>query len=317
MTDAPTATSASDSGDPGILGEVAPTAGAGTGTGAGTGSATATGTGKQLSQPPEPSELPAWRRALRRPDMLAPLILVGVFLVLWALVLARPTFLTSFDVWARNRVQDVSHATDGRTRWPLIKDIADLGGGVTVHGVPFQVQVPMVAMALVGVTAALVRRNRRPVLATAAGYAALLVVWFLKAIGNRPGPSTAGRAISGGLGYFPSGHTGNTMLGYGTSALILAFVFTGRRARALITVAMTLWALAVGFALVWMDYHWVSDVLGSYALCGAALFGVARVLGFRLSADPRPWTQAPERAAPSERGRPRGRRSGAAPRRSA
>ena len=46
---------------------------------------------------------------------------------------------------------------------------------------------------------------------------------------------------------------------------------------------MTLWALAVGFSLVWMDYHWVSDVLGSYALCGAALFGVARVLGFRIS----------------------------------
>jgi undecaprenyl-diphosphatase len=117
----------------------------------------------------------------------------------------------------------------------------------------------------------------------AAGYAALLVVLFLKAIGDRPGPSMAGQAMSGGLGYFPSGHTGNTMLGYGTSALILAFVFTGHRMRILISTAMTLWALAVGFSLVWMDYHWVSDVLGSYALCGAALFGVARVLGFRLS----------------------------------
>ena len=55
------------------------------------------------------------------------------------------------------------------------------------------------------------------------------------------------------------------------------------RARIVIATAMTFWALAVGFSLVWMDYHWLSDVLGSYALCGAALFGVARVLGFRIS----------------------------------
>jgi undecaprenyl-diphosphatase len=207
------------------------------------------------------------------------------------LVLARPTFLTSFDVWARNHIQNVSHAAEGKHRWPLFKGIADLGGGVTVHGVPFQIQVPVVAMAVVGLAAALLRRSWRPVQAMAAGYAALLVVLFLKAVGDRPGPSMAGQALvpiaapprAGGLGYFPSGHTGNTMLGYGTSALILAFVFTGRRARILIATAMTLWALAVGFSLVWMDFHWVSDVLGSYALCGAALFGVARVLGFRIS----------------------------------
>lgn len=282
MTDAQIAASASGSGEPGIPGEAAPAAGSGPRTGG--------GSGKLLPQRPD------WRRALRRPDVLAPSVLVGVFLILWALVLARPTFLTSFDVAVRNRVQNVSHAGDGTEHWPLIKGIADLGGGVTVRGVPFQVQVPMLAMALVGLSAALVRRDRRPVLATAAGYAALLVVWFLKAIGNRPGPSMAGQALvsmaapprAAGLGYFPSGHTGNTMLGYGTSALILAFVFTGRRVRVLIAVAMALWALTVGFALVWMDYHWVSDVLGSYALCGAALFGVARVLGFRISADPRP-----------------------------
>jgi membrane-associated phospholipid phosphatase len=236
----------------------------------------------------EPSS--RWHR-LRHPEALIPLILVGVFLILWVLVLARPTFLTSFDLWARNHVQDVSHATDGKTHWPVFKTIADLGGGVTVHGVPFQIQVPMVALALAGLAGALIRRSWKPLLAMTAGYAALLVVLVLKAIGNRPGPSMAGQALvsiaapprADGLGYFPSGHTGNTMLCYGTSALILAFVFTGHWMRLTIATAMTLWALAVGFSLVWMDYHWVSDVLGSYALCGAALFGVARILGFRIS----------------------------------
>jgi membrane-associated phospholipid phosphatase len=236
--------------------------------------------------------LPGWRRALRQPEIGIPAILLGVFLVLWVLVLARPTFLTSFDLWARNHIQNVSHATQGKNRWPLIKHIADLGGGVTVRGIPFQLQVPMVAMAAVGLGAAAVRRSWRPVLAMAAGYAGLLVVLVLKAIGDRPGPSMAGQALvpiaapprAGGLGYFPSGHTGNTMMGYGTAALILAFVFTARWMRVAITAAMTVWALAVGFSLVWMDYHWVSDVVGSYALCGAMLFGVARVLGYRVSA---------------------------------
>ncbi|MEY9925637.1 membrane-associated phospholipid phosphatase [Catenulispora sp. GP43] len=260
MTDAQIAASASGTGEPGTVREEVPAAG-----------------------PDAGKQVPEWRRALRQPEIRIPLILLGVFLVLWVLVLARPTFLTSFDVWARDHVQNVAHATDGHHRWPVFKTIADLGGGVTVHGVPFPVQVPMAAMALVGLGAAAVRRSWRPILAMAAGYAALLVVLLLKAVGDRPGPSMAGQALSGGLGYFPSGHTGNTMLGYGTAALILAFVFTGHRARIAIAAAMTLWALAVGFSLVWMDYHWVSDVLGSYALCGAALFGVARVLGFRLS----------------------------------
>src|SRR4051794_41722243 len=61
---------------------------------------------------------PAAAAALRRPDVWIPLALLGVFLVLWALVLARPTFLTSFDVWVRDRVQSKAHA-DTR-HWPLI-----------------------------------------------------------------------------------------------------------------------------------------------------------------------------------------------------
>lgn len=222
----------------------------------------------------------------RRPDTVIPLALLGVYLALWVLVLARPTFLTSFDVWARDRLQDTAHATDPAYHWPVVKAVADLGGGVSLPSLPFQIQVPMVTMTVVGVGAALLRHSRRPLLALAAGYAGLLVVLVLKAVGDRPGPSAAGQALTGDLGYFPSGHTGNTMMGYGTSALILAFVFTGHRARVAIAAAMTLWALAMGFSLVWMDYHWVSDVLGSYALCGAALFGVARVLGFRISRSP-------------------------------
>ncbi|NUP50438.1 MAG: phosphatase PAP2 family protein [Catenulispora sp.] len=233
-------------------------------------------------------------RPLRRPDVWLPLALLGIYLVLWVLVLARPNFLTSFDLWVRNHVQDRAHSDfDGAHRWPLVKDVADLGGGVAVHKVPVRVQLAMALLGVVALAAAAVRCSWRPLAAGAAGYATLGLVLVLKAAGNRPGPSMAGQAFTDGLGYFPSGHTGTTMAGYGTSVLILAFVFTARWMRLVLAAGMTLLALAVGAALVWMDYHWLSDVLGSYALCGAALFVVARILGFRL--------QPPKVDSPSER----------------
>ncbi|NUR62638.1 MAG: phosphatase PAP2 family protein [Catenulispora sp.] len=230
----------------------------------------------------EGPERSARRRVLRQPDVWIPLALLGVYLVLWALVLARPTFLTSFDVWVRDHVQARAHSDlDGAHRWRLIKHVADLGGGVAVPAVPVRIQLAMALLGVVALAAAAGRRDWRPLAAAAVGYATLGLVLVLKTIGNRPGPSMAGQAFTDGLGYFPSGHTGTTMAGYGTSALILAFAVTGRRLRQAIAAAMALLALAVGAALVWMDYHWLSDVLGSYALCGAALFVAARILAWR------------------------------------
>ncbi len=122
-------------------------------------------------------------------------------------------------------------------------------------------------------------------LAALAAYAVLGgAVLGLKANVGRPGPGQSVK-IHGGLGYFPSGHTANTLMCYGTCALLLAGGLTGelvgRRARRAIAAAMTLLALGIGFSLVWLDYHWLSDVIGSYTLCGAALFGVAGILGIR------------------------------------
>jgi membrane-associated phospholipid phosphatase len=214
----------------------------------------------------------------RRPDVVIPAVLLAVFLVLLALVMARPTVLTHADSWIRDRVQSAAHSehlsTDDRPDWPFIKHIADLGS--TLPAIP--------VMAVVAVAAALLRRSWRPLLAAGVAYAVLGgVVLTLKANVRRPGPGQV-TVVHGGLGYFPSGHTANTLMCYGTCALLLAGGTTGalvgRRARTAIAAGMGLLALAIGFSLVWLDYHWVSDVLGSYALCGAALFGVAAVLGF-------------------------------------
>jgi undecaprenyl-diphosphatase len=220
----------------------------------------------------------SWTDWRRRPDVVIPAALLGVFLILLALVMARPTVLTHLDGWIRDRVQSVAHSehlpNDNRPDWPLIKHVADLGGTLPA----------MAVTAVVAVAAALLRRSWRPLLAAAVAYAVLGgAVLTLKANVKRPGPGQL-TMVHGGLGYFPSGHTANTLMCYGTCALLLAGgrtgVLVGRKARTAIGVGMGIVALGVAVSLVWLDYHWVSDVLGSYALCGAALFGVAAVLGF-------------------------------------
>lgn len=256
-----------------------------------TGSSPASGSGAAPAAPTvpkTPTAPPHARRALlRRPDVLIPVVLLGVFLVLWMLVLSRPDFLTSFDEWVRGRVQSVSKSPDDdKPHWPLIKHFSDLAGGVHIHKVA--IQVPVATLAGVTLVATVWRRSWRPAAAAATGCAALAFVLMLKANGHRPGPGMGGKTMPGGLGYFPSGHTANTVLGYGSAALILAWAAHGRRARVAIATATALLTAAMGFALLWLDYHWLSDVVGSYALCGAALFAVARVLGLS-------WDEWPER----------------------
>lgn len=210
------------------------------------------------------------RAASRTSDIQIVCGLLSIFAVLLVLVVARPTPLTHFDEWIRDVVQRRAHTLDdGRPLW--IRRITDFGG--TTPAIP--------VLAAVAAVAAMVRRSWRPVLAALASYAVLggAVVGLKIAVG-RPGPGRT--SLPATLGYFPSGHTANTLMCYGTCALIVAAGLGtspgGRRARVGMAAAMVLFALAVGFSLVWLDYHWASDVLGSYALCGAALFGIARVV---------------------------------------
>jgi len=83
------------------------------------------------------------------------------------------------------------------------------------------------------------------------------------------------------LGFFPSGHTADAVLCYGTSALLLCvFVIPHspdairRRSRALsrtVTVGAAFLVLLTIFGLLWSNFHWLSDTLGSLCWCGAAL----------------------------------------------
>ncbi|WP_225846513.1 phosphatase PAP2 family protein [Streptomyces sp. HPF1205] len=142
-----------------------------------------------------------------------------------------------------------------------------------------QVAVPVLvaavaAAAWLGLRAGLARWWLPP-LAGAVVMAVLpLVVTTVKTAVHRPPPGLT-RPDPSGYGYFPSGHTATSSVAYG-AALLLVLPWLGRAVLRRVLVAGTsLLIAAVGAALVWCDYHWPLDVLGSWCLAAVLLPWVA------------------------------------------
>ncbi|SCD58902.1 undecaprenyl-diphosphatase [Streptomyces sp. DvalAA-14] len=101
-----------------------------------------------------------------------------------------------------------------------------------------------------------------------------VVVTVVKDAVARPAPGLTVPDPSG-YGYFPSGHTATSAVAYGAAALLL-LPWAGSRAARLVLLAGTpLLLFAVGFCLVWCDYHWPLDVLASWCLTLSLLTVVA------------------------------------------
>ena len=200
----------------------------------------------------------------RVPRWLLPAVLVAGFVfLLWQVKAHGP--VTGLDLRVRDRTQDVAGSRPLRWMFHPGRAAADLGNQTVALPVLF------------AFTALAVRATRswRPALVTLGALAALLTVIPLKIWIDRPGP---GQLVLGDakLGYFPSGHTADAILCYGTSALLVcAFVIpaglagrSARRASAALAAALVLLTI---FGLLWSDFHWLSDTLGSLCWCGAAL----------------------------------------------
>lgn len=101
-----------------------------------------------------------------------------------------------------------------------------------------------------------------------------VVVTVVKDAVARPAP---GRTIPdpSGYGYFPSGHTATSAVAYGAAALLLLPWAAARWARLVLLVGTPALLVAVGFCLVWCDYHWPLDVLASWCLALTLLTVVA------------------------------------------
>ena len=194
-----------------------------------------------LADPPPGRE--AWRRPL-----LTTLALAGVLALLTALVVTGAV-VHRIDL-------AILHAADPN-RWGRLQRFCD-------HLVEdFRPAHVMLAFAVAASAIAIRRRSVFPLLfaGVCQGAASLAVVALKTAVAARD-PHQG--LINGGS--FPSGHTAELMLAFGTVALLTS----GRAAKAM----WTLTALAttgMGAALIIEGAHWASDVIGGALLAGIIL----------------------------------------------
>ena len=135
------------------------------------------------------------------------------------------------------------------------------------------------------------RRSAHPLVMLATALVLLnLSVGAVKLATGRLGPllTTHPRAVFDGGDIFPSGHTSNAVIVLG----VLAMLASPRRRRLAIALA-TFGAGTVGLSTIFLDTHWVTDVIGGWIAGGlvlAALPAAAnqveqRLLKRRQSAD--------------------------------
>jgi membrane-associated phospholipid phosphatase len=202
----------------------------------------------------------------RRPSWwITPALLLCVFAVLLWQVSSHGV-VTRLDVHVRNGIQDA--ATSPGLHWlaPIGRACADLGDE----------EPAILFLFVVGLLATVRARTWRPLLIAAGAGIVLASVIPLKIWVGRPGP---GQAVLGNanLGFFPSGHTADAMCCYLTAAFLLsAFVWTGPAARRELAACATAIVGLTIFGLLWSNYHWLSDVVGSLCWCGAWLLVLLR-----------------------------------------
>lgn len=125
----------------------------------------------------------------------------------------------------------------------------------------------MVAIAVVGVIVAFVKRHRLLAYAWAAAAAGGAAIdYVLKTTVHRSRPEYAAAFLHGTSYSFPSGHAMGSLIGYGF--LAYALVVTVQRAaehRRLVFALAVLMTLLIGISRVYLDVHYPSDVAGGWA----------------------------------------------------
>lgn len=126
-----------------------------------------------------------------------------------------------------------------------------------------------------------------PLAAVLAMVALPVIVSVVKSAVDRPAPGRIHPTLNG-YGYFPSGHAATAAVGYGLAALLVLPLLRRTAARVALAAATLALQAAVGVALVWRDYHWPLDVLGSWCLTLTLLCCVAaaQAVAARRPADP-------------------------------
>jgi len=227
-----------------------------------------------------------------RPGWLAPRLRTGApnGFALTTAVLAGLAFAWSLAVLtysvihhtgiARDDPRALAFFTGHRTPWltGLAKALTWLGSSIVLW--------PVVVLAGLGLW-----RWRRhwlpavlPALALAGAWAGALLV---KGLANRPRPPAADRlTVVHGWSY-PSQHAAQALATWGMIALMM---MAGRstRARVLLAAGAALIAFVVGLTRLYLAAHWMTDVLGGWALAGVwdCLLIICYLLAPQMAAAP-------------------------------
>jgi len=150
----------------------------------------------------------------------------------------------------------------------LMRAITDLGGA--------DLLIPLVIGA--GLLWRWRARSWRPLLLLACAYAgAYLLQISVKQLTHRPRPPAA-LTLEHFSGYaFPSGHATDAAAVYGMLAALLAAVTTRWSRKVTVWAVAAVLVLLVGFSRVYLGGHWLTDVLGGFALGAAWLFALLTI----------------------------------------
>jgi undecaprenyl-diphosphatase len=190
------------------------------------------------------------------------------FTILLILVRLRWPPLESVDHGAAARINRL--VAGDRTLVTVVKAVTWLGSGVALGAV--------IAAAAVYLT--LRRRWGLAAYLLVAGAGALVLDPILKSLVGRLRPVVAHPIASGAGNSFPSGHSLGSIVCYGAVLLVFLPAARGRWRPALTTVIVTIVVL-VGISRILLGVHYLSDVIGAWAL-GIAWLGLT-AFAFELS----------------------------------
>ena len=226
---------------------------------------------------------PGWLAARCRPGAPTGLALTAAVLTLatsaWSLALVTYSVVHHTGL-ARDDPRVLAFVIDHRAQWltSLAKVLTWLGSTLVLW--------PVAIVAGLG----LWRWRRRwlpavlPALALAGAWAGSLLI---KGLVGRPRPPAADRLTVIHSWSYPSEHAAQALATWGMLALML---MAGRsaRARVLLAAGAALIAFVVGLTRLYLGAHWMTDVLGGWALAGVwdGLLIICYLLAPQLAAPP-------------------------------
>ncbi|MFN2544161.1 MAG: bifunctional DedA family/phosphatase PAP2 family protein [Actinomycetota bacterium] len=126
---------------------------------------------------------------------------------------------------------------------------------------------------VIGVAWWLRRRTPRPLALVVMGWAgSVLLVHGIKALIDRPRPPASHFLVSATGPSFPSGHVTDAVALYGLLAALIASATPSWTRKVGAWAGAVIVGLAVGTTRLYLGVHWLTDVLGGYALGGLWLF---------------------------------------------